>query len=186
MGLKEVNTSVITINGDNIFSENIIKQLKKIEKNIVLTVSCKSEYDEDDMKVIINKEKKLLYCIGKQLSPNEANAESIGIVKWSIEGLKQFKKILETLFLEDHKNINKFYLFAIQELANIGYAVNTLEIDKDEWREFDFPEDLSSAIYELQKGILRGKVFEYDCYDTYSTPSFGKSEQINYYGILDR
>jgi len=158
LGLKDINEPVITINGDNIFSTEIIKNISKSEGDIVLARSTKSGYDEDDMKIILNNNNKLKK-ISKKISIPEAQGESIGVIKYNKEGLRVFKQRIDSLIYENHNNINNFYLSVIQSLIDNNYEINTFEVDKDSWREFDYAEDLSNVRHELQKGLLTGDIF---------------------------
>ena len=80
--------------------------------------------------------------IGKTLNKQISHGESIGIIKYSDEGLIIFKQLLEELLIKDEEYLNTFYLSAVQKLIDRNIKVNTMIVKDNEWQEFDFPEDI--------------------------------------------
>ncbi len=144
----------ITINGDNIFTSNVIKHLITSSGDIVVTINDKDKFDDDDMKVLYDKKSKLLLKISKLLDKNIANAESIGIIKYNKKGLKLLKNQMDSLLLYDNNYLNKFYLSAIQHLVNNGENINIHKTNEQSWREIDYVED-----YHKLKSDIANKIF---------------------------
>ncbi|MHA1410629.1 MAG: phosphocholine cytidylyltransferase family protein [Candidatus Odinarchaeia archaeon] len=131
----------IIINGDDIFTPEVITKLLKegIYNDVVITIDRKSHYDEDDMKVII-KENKVIR-IGKDIPIEEANGESIGIMKVSGKLRYLFIDKMDEM-VRDKKNHNIFYLSIFQELIDMGIPCNYVEVAEKDWAELDFHPDL--------------------------------------------
>jgi len=151
LALKNIRTDLITINGDDVFSIDIIAKLIKAKGDIVVTLSQKNSYDDDDMKVRLHNG--ILTDIGKTIIPSHADAESIGIIKYTQKGLALFKETLDSLIEANHGAINMFYLEAIDDLAKRTSAIKTTIVDQSQWYEFDFPEDIET----IKRNIFENK-----------------------------
>lgn len=161
LALKEIKGPLITINGDDVFSENIIKRIANTQEEVVLSISKSSvNYDDDDMKVILSENNDRLLEIGKHLDVKETQAESIGIIKYTKKGTELFLEAYDCLLEDDHANIGIFYLSVIQKMISIGNEISVLEFGENEWREFDFPEDIELFKNDLTDSILEGEVFQ--------------------------
>ncbi len=141
----------ISINGDDIFNPSVIENLLKSKSNITMVIDQKQHYDEDDMKVI--QSDSLVHRVSKKIPASEANAESVGIIKFSGKGPKIYVQTLEEM-VRDEDNRNVFYLQAIQEIINKGYPVNYSLCDENDWGELDFHPDLEVIKEYLKKSKL--------------------------------
>ena len=160
MAMKEIPGPFITINGDDVFSENIIRKLAKENDDILLSISkSSSHYDDDDMKVILSKDGIYLEEIGKHIDVDKTVAESIGIIKFSKDGKKDFLESYHRLIEEDYSNIGSFYLSVIQTMIYEGKKVKVKTFGENEWREFDFPEDIELFSRDFKDSKLEGQVF---------------------------
>lgn len=148
MARQFMDQDFISINGDDIFKPSIIENLLKSKSNITMVINEKPEYDDDDMKVI--KHDNLVCQVAKTIPSDQANAESVGIIKFSGMGPTIYKNILEEMVRKED-NKNAFYLKAIQEIINKGYPVNYSLCDKDDWGELDFHPDLIMIKEYLKK-----------------------------------
>jgi L-glutamine-phosphate cytidylyltransferase len=139
--LPDMNDDFLIINGDDVFVPSVIQRLlnEDKDKEICMVIDKKGKYDEDDMKVVIEKDK--VKKIGKTIEIAEANGESIGIMRVTGRSREFFKKVMCDL-VRDEKNRGVFYLAIFQQLINIGWTVNYLEVDEDDWAEVDFHPDL--------------------------------------------
>ena len=161
LALKEVKGPLITINGDDVFSENIINKISNTQEEVVLSISKSSvNYDDDDMKVILSEDNKRLIEIGKHLDVERTQAESIGIIKYTQEGTDLFLEAYDSLLEDDHANIGIFYLSVIQKMISLGNEISVMEFGENEWREFDFPEDIELFKNDLNDSVLEGEVFK--------------------------
>lgn len=155
-----MNEDFITINGDDIFNPVIIENLLKSPEQITMVVDFKTHYDEDDMKII--HERGLVKKVSKQIPINQANGESVGIIKFTGHGRKIYVDTLESM-VRYQENLNLFYLSAIQRIIDNGYPIHMSECKPEHWGELDFhpdllfireyvkQENLAKVIYDSQK-----------------------------------
>jgi choline kinase len=145
----EMNEDFLIANGDNIIASNVIRDLvNKTNEGIYVTICYRDKYSEEDMKVNLDPNKKILR-VSKEIK--NGDAESVGLVKVSGE---KFRKIYQDVLEELARNkdyLNKFWLETFNILANKGVEINSFEIDKDKWREVDFHFDLNDIIEMIKK-----------------------------------
>lgn len=142
----ELQENCLITNGDNLFAPAVFKTLDKVKDDgIHITINFKNDYDDDDMKVIID-DLRMLQAIGKDLPVEETNAESVGLVKvLGKEYVNSFVDILEELIRNEEK-INSFWLESFNHLHSTGLPISTVEIDGDgQWQEVDFHLDVKLA-----------------------------------------
>ncbi len=137
----EMNEDFLITNGDNLFISDVVKDLvNKTNDGIYVTICYRDDIGEDDMKVILDENQKVLR-VSKEIK--ESNTESIGLVKIKGEKYRNiYQNVLEQL-ARDKTYLNKFWLETFNVLADQGVEVNSFEIDKDMWREVDFHFDIS-------------------------------------------
>ena len=132
----------IILNGDTLVSPEIVGRLvSKAKAPITVTIDIKPEYDADDMKV--EREGDRLVAIGKALSAEQANAESIGMLAFQGTGVARFKAEVDSM-MRTPAGVAKWYLKAIHQIAPEG-VVGTVSIEGLDWAEVDFPADLDFA-----------------------------------------
>ena len=145
----EMNEDFLISNGDNIIASDVIRDLVNItNEGIYVTICYRDKYSEEDMKVNLDPNKKILR-VSKEIK--NGDAESVGLVKVSGE---KFRKIYQDVLEELARNkdyLNKFWLETFNILANKGVEINSFEIDKDKWREVDFHFDLHDIIELIKK-----------------------------------
>lgn len=150
-----MDSEFISINGDDIFSPQIIENLLKSNNDITMVIDQKANYDEDDMKVY--HVDGCIQEVSKTISPDKANGESIGMIKFSKKGAEIYKSILDEM-VRDVSNRNVFYLRAIQKLIDKGYKVNYSLCKDTEWGEIDFHPDLELIRNYLGQYIVIDKI----------------------------
>ena len=91
------------------------------------------------MKLIIKNGKVLK--VSKKIPLNEANGESIGIIRVTGKARTLMIGTMEKM-VRNKKNMQVFYLEMIQELINQGITVGFHEISSKDWAEIDFHPDL--------------------------------------------
>lgn len=139
---REMNEDFILLNGDTLFEPRIPERLLAAPKQPVLvTVDRKTHYDTDDMKV--NLADGRLIGIGKDLSPAETDAESIGMLLFRSEGPHWFRQTIERA-VRDPQALKRWYLSIIDEMARSGW-VGAISIEGLQWAEVDYPGDLDQA-----------------------------------------
>jgi len=137
----EMESDFIIINGDDIFNDSVLLGLLEHDKNelITMVIDRKETYDEDDMKLIV--ENGRILEVGKEIPLNEANGESIGMIRVTGEAKGIMVDTMERM-VRNKKNMQVFYLAMIQELINQGIVVGYHEISSKDWAEIDFHPDL--------------------------------------------
>lgn len=139
----EFDRDVLLLNGDTLVSPALLARVVKAEPGpIAVTVDEKDDYDADDMKVL--REGDRLQRIGKALEPGAYNAESIGLLAFRGEGPRLFVNQVDRM-MRQPDGTRRWYLRAIDALAQAGADVRTVSIRGEEWQEVDFPEDVEQA-----------------------------------------
>lgn len=155
MALPHLSGDFISINGDDVFHPDVISALMDSPGEVVMTTDRKDRYDEDDMKVLLVGERVLK--VGKEIPVDEANGESVGIIKYVGRGSTRMRETLSRMVRQE-ANHHVFYLKAIQEIIDSGFPVVSCEIPREMWTEIDFHQDLAnlrSIILEKTKPIVR-------------------------------
>ena len=143
MARQELAGDCLVWNGDTLVSHALMRRV--VENNrpgICVTIDRKPDgYDADDMKVV--EEGGQLKSIGKRLSGG-VNAESIGLLAFRSGGAEQFREAIEQT-MRTPEGTTVWYLRVINQLAQTGHDVWTLDIQGEEWGEVDFPADVEPA-----------------------------------------
>ncbi|MBW4331293.1 phosphocholine cytidylyltransferase family protein [Stakelama sp. CBK3Z-3] len=133
----------VILNGDTLVSEEIVRTVIGNETDwpIAVTVDVKPAYDSDDMKVSRLGEK--LLAIGKTLSAEQSNAESIGFLAFRGEGPALFRETVRAV-MRTPAGVANWYLKIIDMIAPDG-KVGTCSIEGMDWAEVDFLNDIEIA-----------------------------------------
>jgi len=132
----------LIINGDTLFELAVLERLlASPARPITLAIDRKTDYDADDMKVVL--EGNRLVRVGKQLDLQVVNGESIGMMAFRGEGGALFYSALERI-MRTPEALTRWYLSVIDELAATG-EVFAQSIEGLRWAELDFPHDLDQA-----------------------------------------
>jgi L-glutamine-phosphate cytidylyltransferase len=143
MARAEFDRDMLLLNGDTLVSPVLLQRVIAAETGpIAVTVDEKEDYDSDDMKVL--REGDRLRRIGKALEPGEYNAESIGLLAFRGDGAASFIAQVDRM-MRSPEGTRRWYLRAIDALAQGGVDVRTVSIRGEEWQEVDFPEDVDKA-----------------------------------------
>jgi len=142
MARHDMDRDFILVNGDNLFQANMVEQLLKAkDAPITVAIARKQQYDNDDMKVMLDGER--LTEIGKTLPVDTVDAESIGMLLFRGDGPSYYRDALEEAMMET-SGLRQWYLSVINALAK-QVSVMTQPVDGIEWCEVDFPADLQQA-----------------------------------------
>lgn len=132
----------LILNGDTLVSEDIVRRVQHgSDWPIAVTVDVKDSYDSDDMKVERNGER--LVRIGKTLTAQQSNAESIGFLAFRGEGSALFREAVRAA-MRTPEGVQHWYLKVIDTLAETG-KVGTVSIEGLGWAEVDFLNDIEIA-----------------------------------------
>ena len=139
----ELKGPCLLLNGDTLFEAEIARRLISAPTApITVTIDRKPRYDTDDMKV--ETEGAQLRAIGKTLSAEQVNGESIGFLRFDVDGAAQFVAEIERT-MRTAEGPGLWYLSAIHKLAKAGTDVRTALIEGLQWGELDFQADLVRA-----------------------------------------
>ncbi|MBX7526918.1 sugar phosphate nucleotidyltransferase [Qipengyuania vesicularis] len=140
---EEMKGDFLILNGDTLISEDIVRKVQEgSDWPIAVTVDVKAAYDSDDMKVSRGENGRLAR-IGKTLTAEESNSESIGFLAFRGEGAELFREtVRRTMRTPD--GVNHWYLKVIDMIADTG-KVGTTSIEGMEWAEVDFLNDIEVA-----------------------------------------
>lgn len=133
----------LILNGDTLVSEDIVRRVQEgSDWPIAVTVDVKPAYDSDDMKVSRGQNGRLAR-IGKTLTAEVSNAESIGFLAFRGGGVELFREtVRQTMRTPD--GVNHWYLKVIDMIADSG-KVGTKSIEGMDWAEVDFSNDIETA-----------------------------------------
>lgn len=132
----------VLLNGDTLFHPTVLTAaISQASGPITVTIDEKNRYDSDDMKV--HHENGRLHTIGKTLTEDVANGESIGMLIFSAEGGRAFGAALEDT-LRDPAGLKRWYLSVIDRLAG-KIPVHVAHVPETDWCEVDFPKDIAAA-----------------------------------------
>ncbi len=139
---EAMDRDFLILNGDTLVAPGIVARLlARATAPITVTVDVKSAYDADDMKV--ERDGDRLIAIGKRLTAEQSNAESIGLLAFRGEGPAIFRARVEAM-MRTPEGVLNWYLKAINAIAPDG-RVGTVSIEGMDWAEVDFPADLAIA-----------------------------------------
>lgn len=138
----EMDRDFVILNGDTVIEPAIFQRLlASPAAPITVTIDKKEDYDADDMKVHL-KETRLL-DIGKTLTADHTNGESIGMLLFRHDGPKLFTDTLDRI-MHTPEGLKWWYLRAIGQIAE-HHQVETCSIEGLSWGEVDFPADLDNV-----------------------------------------
>ncbi|UCD82242.1 MAG: phosphocholine cytidylyltransferase family protein [Desulfobacterales bacterium] len=138
----EMDADFILLNGDTLFEAAVLRRLLETPLHpVTVVVSHKGNYDADDMKVELDGCR--LVKIGKDLLPDQVDAESIGMILFRNQGPMLFRNALEKA-LRNPSAQTKWYLSVIDEMART-MPVWTCSVNDLHWCEVDYPADIELA-----------------------------------------
>jgi choline kinase len=134
-----VNRDCLIINGDVLAHPKIYQRLLKTSDNALVYDSW-SGTDNEEMKVVLQAGQ--LQQIDKNLPIEDSQGESVGLLKFTQQGIKALFKETETALALGGEN--QWLPAAIARLAQYQ-AIAAIDIAGLPWIEIDFPEDLQQA-----------------------------------------
>jgi choline kinase len=133
----------LILNGDTLVGDDIVARVQQGgDWPIAVTVDVKPDYDSDDMKVTRAAGGRL-ERIGKTLTAEQSNAESIGFLAFRGEGAAMFRDAVRAA-MRTPEGVQHWYLKVIDSLAPSG-KVGTVSIEGMRWAEVDFLNDIEIA-----------------------------------------
>ncbi|HDH04747.1 MAG TPA: phosphocholine cytidylyltransferase family protein [Nitrospirae bacterium] len=144
----------LLINGDTVIHQTILEDLLKTRDDICLAVSSKEEYDDDDMKVILDTSRKTVKDVSKQIPAEKADGESIGFFKFQRRAGRIYQETIEEMFRND-KNLHIFHHNVIRQIIMNGKEVAYLPVDNALWEEVDFSLDITLLRNNINLSFLK-------------------------------
>ncbi|HZO09044.1 MAG TPA: phosphocholine cytidylyltransferase family protein [Myxococcota bacterium] len=143
----------VLLNGDTLFEAAVLRRLLASRPApVTVTIDQKDGYDDDDMKVSLDDEGRLL-AIGKTLAPDRVHGESIGLLCFRGQGGRRFRAAIEQA-MRSPEALRSWYLSVVNSLAQEG-GVTTASVRGMWWREIDSCEDLDEVRQSLGSSELR-------------------------------
>jgi len=142
----------ILTNGDNLYGKGVLSKIANGKEGIHLTISYKDEYDDDDMKVILDSSDNIVH-VSKQVPLPDVMAESVGLVSFYGERYRTAfcRKVVQ--MLHEPEKLDIFWLRIFNELVADGLTVDTVEIKSEEWAEVDFHPDIMTIRNEVMGSL---------------------------------
>lgn len=145
----EMDGDFLLMNGDTLFEPSVLQRLLSARMApVTLVINGKDEYDSDDMKVSMSADGRLR-AVSKKLSLDVVNGESIGLMRFTGQGVAAFRSALDRNVRTQH-GIKAFYLSVIDQLTR-EIPVETVSMTGLWWHEMDSPEDLVQVRSDLEK-----------------------------------
>lgn len=141
-----IKEDMLLLDSDILFDEKIIRALIGSPHENALAVNFTDRLDEEQIKVIIDKNNKVLE-IGKHIDIPRSAGESIGIEKFSAYFIKELFNILDRKIVSEN-NVNEFYEASFQEIIDNSEVRNSIyAVDVSDYKcmEIDTIEDLENA-----------------------------------------
>jgi len=143
----EMTGDFLLMNGDTLFEAAVLQRLLSAPMApVTLVINGKDEYDSDDMKVSVSADGRLR-AVSKKLSADVVHGESIGLMRFTGQGVDAFGSALDRNVRTQH-GIKAYYLSVIDELTR-EIPVETVSMTGLWWREMDSPEDLANVRADL-------------------------------------
>jgi choline kinase len=140
---EAMSEDFLLLNGDTLFEPTVLRRLLGSPvAPLTVTIDHKGAYDDDDMKVSLDDDGRLL-AIGKTLKPEAVHGESIGLLLFRGPGVRRFRSAVERA-MRRPEALRAWYLSVVDALAAEG-GVETASIRGMWWREIDSREDLEEA-----------------------------------------
>lgn len=138
----------LLINGDNVFSPAALPLLAHSDSPCCLMVRRREFHDADDMKVAVRGDG--IVRIGKDLGAGEANAESVGIMRFSGRGAGWMRGILDECVMA-RGAMQSLFPSAVQGIIDKGRHVSYVDIGRLPCADVDTAADLDRVRSQLDR-----------------------------------
>ncbi|WP_202319931.1 phosphocholine cytidylyltransferase family protein [Archaeoglobus neptunius] len=150
LAMDHVSSGFYILNSDVLFHPEIFTYIHQNEDDsLVLSVDNVKKLGEEEMKVQISDG--VVKRISKQIPPNKADGEYIGIAKVHRNTVDDLKEHVTKVM--DKKGRKVFYEEAFQSMMDSGHEVYCEFTRGLPWIEIDTPSDLMAARYEIFPNI---------------------------------
>ncbi len=150
---REMGEPFILFNSDVLFHEEILARLIRCDPPSALAVDDVKQLGHEEMKVVMN-EGRLITDISKEIDPQEAHGEYIGIAKFFDPNVaREVTSRLEDLISSGRTDVfyeESFRLLSVEEPTLYGVSTGGLP-----WIEVDTPHDYERALKEVYPKIVQ-------------------------------
>ncbi len=149
LALDRLEEAVLIINGDVLFPGEVVEMLLGSPHAGVLSVDTGAHLDEETMKVAL--EGTRVIDIRKDLPPDKAQGENLGVVLFRDEALTTLARVVREMVARGE--VNRWIPAAFREMLPI-HPIYAVDVKGLPWIEIDFPQDMERAqreIYPLLK-----------------------------------
>ncbi len=139
----------VLVNADVLFDPEILRRVLASPHPEVLAVERRQRFEAEEMKVELQGER--ILALGKSLPSERAQAENVGVLKFSAAGAKVFFDKVEELLTAGAEK--QFVPYGFNAIA-AEHPLYAVPIEGLPWTEIDFVEDLLRAREEIWPAIL--------------------------------
>ncbi len=143
-----LNNEVLIINGDVLFPADVVKRLLESPYEGVLSIDTGASLDEETMKVALDGSR--VVDIRKDLLPQEAEGENLGVVLFRRAALEVLKNVVKNMVARGE--VNRWIPAAFKEMLPL-HPVHAVDIKGLPWIEIDFIQDLEQAQKEIYPSL---------------------------------
>jgi len=137
-----VGDGFVLVDGDLICEDRVVQQLVAAPHPDVLAADSGGVWGMEEVKVRWDAEQRIV-AIGKDLDPRSADAESIGLYRFSCAGARRFLRGVEELVLAGQRM--DFYEEGLQPCLH-ELDLRAIDVTGARWVEIDFITDYAQAI----------------------------------------
>jgi choline kinase len=145
-----IGSDMLLFDSDIIFDSRIVEKLVNSGYDNCLALRSDHILGDEEIKILTD-ENGSITDIGKQINPNNAIGESIGIEKFSRKFVETLFKILDRKIVIE-KDVNIFYEAAFQDALDRGSKIYPVDVEELKCMEIDTFEDIDIA-KEFVKGL---------------------------------
>jgi len=143
-----LKNDILLLDSDIVFDSRVIKLLTDSEYQNCLAVKSTEKLSEEEIKIDLNQDNSIAE-ISKEVDPEIAAGESIGIEKFSANLVNNLFSILDQMVLEE-KLDNIFYEAAFQRAIDSSAKIFPVSVGDLKCLEIDFVEDFKKASEEVK------------------------------------
>ncbi len=142
--MDRLEDGALIVNGDVLFPGGVVERLLESEHDGVLSVDTGAVLDEETMKVVLKGSR--VVDIRKDLSPQEAHGENLGVVLFRGKALATLKGVVAEMIARGE--VNRWIPAAFREMLSL-HPIHAVDVKGLPWIEIDFPQDLEKAQKEI-------------------------------------
>jgi choline kinase len=141
----------LIMNSDVLVSHELVARLIEAPVEDAVLIDTGSTLGNEEMKV--KTWQGFAIDFGKELSPQQAAGENVGLLKFGPQGARRLVRHLDALIGAGH--LNAWAPLAFRAVAQ-EWPLHAITTDGLPWTEIDFPEDLDRAQRVIAPGIVDG------------------------------